>query len=133
MTSQKTLSKLTSYRKDGWNFKLKPDSLSKVELKSVIDTILFNYVEDYVLDYKFLNSIKVEIKKEISIVEEQVNNGSEHLIQYLFDKQETLILFNDYLRYSHVFTKKELVKFFRFIKPYISEELSNRLKWYQIK
>lgn len=133
MTSQKTLFKLTSYRKDGWNFKLQPDSLSKSELISVIDSILFDYVEDYVLNYKHLNSIKVQIKKEISIVQKQVDNGSEHLIQYLFDKKETLILFNDYLKCSDVFTKKELVQFFRLIKPYISEDLGNRLKWYQIK
>lgn len=132
MTSHKTLFKLTSYQKDGWNFKLQPDSLSKSELRFVIDTILFDYVEDYKLNYQHLNGIKVQIKKEISIVEEQVNNGSEHLIQYLFDKKETLILFNDYLRCSDVFYKKELVKFFQLIKSYISEDLSNRLKWYSI-
>ena len=132
MRTHETLFKLTSYRKDGWNFKLKPDSLSKNRLITIVNVILYNIVEEDKLDFDYLESTKVEINKEISIVEEQVKNGSEHLYRYLLDKRETLLLIDQFTRDFDSLSKLQLIRFFRLIKSYISEELSNRLKWYSI-
>ena len=132
MRTHETLFKLTSYRKDGWNFKLKPDSLSKNKLITIVNVILYNIVEEDKLDFDYLESTKVEINKEISIIEEQVKNGSKHLYRYLLDKRETLILIDQFTRDFDSLNKQQLIRFFRLVKSYISEDLSNRLKWYSI-
>ena len=132
MRTHETLFKLTSCRRDGYTSKLRPESITKNRLITIVNVILYNIVEEDKLDFDYLESVKVDISKTIGIVQEQVNNGSEHLYRYLLDKKETLLLIDQFTRDFDSLNKRQLIRFFRFVKPYISEELSNRLKWYSI-
>ena len=111
----KTLWKLNTLKDKGYEFKLKPESLSKTELKEVINAIL---------------DIKVHsIDKTISIVKDQIYNGGTHLSGYhreLINLEFDLTEFTDRVP----FRKDRLVRLYRGLQKFCSNEIEETIKWY---